>query len=273
MDKNTFDLLVNYLNTGVLTKELLSLGYDSKEKVEEALEPYKVKRAIIMAAGFGSRMVPITYSTPKPLVKVNGVRFIDTLLSHLVDIGIKDIIIVRGYLKEKFDELLEEYPFIKFIDNDLYNKENNISSAIKAVDYIDNTYICEADFFVTGNDVLTKYQYESNYIGTRVDETDDWCFDVDKDDVISNYRKGGKHCVQAFGISYWNKESGLKLQKYLKEMYLTPENKQKFWEMCIFEDYKDKFIVKCRYVKKDSIVEIDSFDELVELDPSYKNMK
>ena len=273
MDKKTFDLLVKFTDTGALDEELISLGYDSKQKIEEALEPYRVKRAIIMAAGFGSRMVPITYTTPKPLVRVNGVRFIDTLLSHLVSIGIKDIIIVRGYLKNKFDELLEEYPFIKFIDNDLYDKENNISSAIKAVDYIDNTYICEADFFITGNDVLTKYQYESNYIGTKVDSTDDWCFDVDQNDIISNYRKGGVNCVQAFGISYWNHQCGLTLQKYLKEMYKIEDNKQKFWEMCIFEDYKDKFSIKCRYVKKESIVEIDSFDELVELDASYENLK
>ena len=78
------------------------------ERGLEALEPYRVKRAVIMAAGFGSRMVPVTLDRPKPMVAVNGVRIIDTLLDALVSVGIKDITLVRGYKKEKFDEILEK---------------------------------------------------------------------------------------------------------------------------------------------------------------------
>ncbi len=61
----------------------------------EALEPYRVKKAVVLAAGFGSRMMPATAERPKPMVKVNGVRIIDTLLDALVAVGIKDITIVR----------------------------------------------------------------------------------------------------------------------------------------------------------------------------------
>lgn len=92
-----------------------------------ALEPYRVKKAVIMAAGFGSRMMPATQDRPKPLVTVNGKRIIDTLLDALVEIGIHDITIVRGYKKERFDEILEKYPFIKLVDNDIYDQTNNIS--------------------------------------------------------------------------------------------------------------------------------------------------
>ena len=97
----------------------------------DMLEPYRVKRAVIMAAGFGSRMVPVTLDRPKPMVKVNGVRIIDTLLDALVSVGIKDITLIRGYKKEKFDEITDKYPFIKFVDNDVYDKTNNISSAYR----------------------------------------------------------------------------------------------------------------------------------------------
>ena len=79
---------------------------------------YEAKRAIVLAAGFGSRMVPVTLQTPKPLVKVKGTRIIDTLLDSLLEAGIDDITIVRGYKKEAFDELLEKYPFLQFRDND-----------------------------------------------------------------------------------------------------------------------------------------------------------
>lgn len=277
MERELFELLKRLEKGNSISKDnlskLKSLGYADDNGITKegllALEPYRVKRAIIVAAGFGSRMVPITLTTPKPLVKVHGVRFIDTLINKLLKNGIKDIYVVRGYLKDKFDELLKEYPSIKFIDNDLYDKENNISSVIKAIDLVENTYLCEADFLVTGDDVIERYQYEINYLGTKVDETDDWCFVVDENNRAFNYRKGGKNCVQAFGISYWNKSGGQLLQKCLKEMYSNIKNRQEFWEMCIFDLYKEKFDIKCRYVSKDSIVEIDSYKELAEIDNSY----
>ena len=98
-----------------------------------ALEPYRVKRAIILAAGFGSRMLPATVDRPKPLVTVNGIRIIDTLLDALVSAGIEDITIVRGYCKEAFNALLDKYPFVKLVDNDQYDKTNNISSIMRVL--------------------------------------------------------------------------------------------------------------------------------------------
>ena len=88
-----------------------------------ALEPYRVKRAIILAAGFGSRMMPATADRPKPLVTVNGVRILETLLDALVAVGIRDITVVRGYRKECFDALLEKYPFLTLVDNDIYSNQ------------------------------------------------------------------------------------------------------------------------------------------------------
>lgn len=266
MTKERFDSLVESLNK----KDLSPI---EKEKIEKELEPYRVTRAIIMAAGFGSRMVPVTLKTPKPLVKVNGTRIIETLIDKILKAGIHDIYIIRGYLKNEFECLKKDYPFIKYIDNDDYNKENNISSAIKVVDLLSNTYFCEADFICSGDDIITKYQYESNYLGTMVDSTDDWCFDVDENLIVSNYRKGGEKCAQAFGISYWNKKDGALLADRLKKMYSDINNRQDFWEMCIFDKYKDDFQIKCRLCKKESIVEIDSFNELVQMDPSYKDYK
>lgn len=230
----------------------------------------KVERAIIMAAGFGSRMVPVTLTTPKPLVSVNGTRIIETLIERILKADIHEIYIIRGYLKEKFDVLLEKYPFIKFIDNDDYDKENNISSAIKVVDLLENAYLCEADFVCKGDDIIIPYQEKTNYLGTPVESTDDWCFDVDKYGFLYNYRKGGKNCYQAFGISYWSKEDAKLLKDRLTKMYSVEANKQEFWEMCIFKFYKDDFKIRIRECKKESIMEIDSFDELCSIDPSYK---
>ena len=74
------------------------------------------------------------------MVAVNGVRILDKLLDALVSVGFKDITLVRGYKKEKFDEILEKYPFINLIDNDIYDISYNISSALAALEHIDQCY-------------------------------------------------------------------------------------------------------------------------------------
>ena len=131
-----------------LTEGGLVKGNQITEAGIAALEPYRVKRAIFIAAGFGSRMVPITLNTPKPLVRVHGKRIIDSLLDACLDAGISEIYIVRGYLSEQFDQLLYKYPMIKFLENPLYNEANNISSALVARYLLSNAYVFEADLLV-----------------------------------------------------------------------------------------------------------------------------
>ena len=117
-------------------KELSDAGFVSDGIItaegRSALEPYRVRRAIFIAAGFGTRLVPITLNTPKPLVRVHGTRIIDGLLDACLALGIEEIYVVRGYLAEQFDQLLYKYPMIKFLENPLYNEANNISSALVA---------------------------------------------------------------------------------------------------------------------------------------------
>ena len=106
---------------------------------------HTIKRAIIMAAGFGSRMQPVTLTTPKPLVQINGVRMIDTVISGLHHNNIYEIYIVAGYLKEQFYELESQYPGVKIIDNPYYDTCNNISSLYVAREHIENAIILDGD--------------------------------------------------------------------------------------------------------------------------------
>ena len=100
-----------------------------------------VKRAIIMAAGTGSRMNPVTLDTPKPLVRVNGVRMIDTVIQALHANNINEIYIVVGYLKEQFEQLKADYPNITLIENPYYDTCNNISSLYVAREHIEDAII------------------------------------------------------------------------------------------------------------------------------------
>lgn len=237
----------------------------------DMLEPYRVKRAVIMAAGFGSRMVPVTLDRPKPMVKVNGVRIIDTLLDALVSVGIKDITLVRGYKKEKFDEITDKYPFIKFVDNDVYDKTNNISSAMAALEHIDECYLCEADLYISNPDIISKYQYSSNILGSFSIETDDWSYKLDNG-YITDYKKGNTFCFNYYGISYWNKDDSKKLRNDFKQVYEEEQDgKDYFWEFIPLVLRKERYNVEVRPCEKSDIMEIDNFYELVQLDPSYKD--
>ena len=242
------------------------------EKGYKLLEPYKVRKAIVIAAGFGSRMAPVTLDTPKPLVKVKGVRIIDTLLDSLLAVGIDNITIVVGYKKEQFQELLKKYPTLKFIENPIYNESNNISSMFYAKDIIDRCYICEADLIVSNPKVIKKYQYCSNYLGAHVQETDDWCF-FKKGGYIDKVAIGGEDCWHMIGISYWDEKDSIKLREDIVKVFNSRGGKEKYWDNVPLTVCKKDFKISIRECKKKDVTEIDNFSELVIIDPSYENYK
>jgi len=233
-----------------------------------ALEPYRVRRAVFLAAGFGSRMVPITINTPKPLIRVKGIRIIDTLLDAVHAAGIEEIIIVRGYLGEQFDLLKYKYPNIKFVENPLYNEANNISSVLCARDMLRNAYVIESDLLLYNQKLITKYQYVSNYLGAPAEHTDDWCFET-RNKVITRIKVGGQNCHHMFGISYWNQTDGAKLAEHIKQAYGMPEGKKLYWDEVALKYFIDDYKIEVRECTFDDIVEIDTFNELKTLDESY----
>lgn len=241
--------------------EITSQGYS-------ALEPYRVKRAIFIAAGFGSRLVPITFNTPKPLVRVHGKRIIDTLLDACLEAGINEIYIVRGYLSEQFDQLLYRYPMIKFLENPVYNEANNISSALVARYLLSNAYVFEADLLISNPKIIKKYHYTSDFLAIKKERTDDWCFEV-KNGVIVEQKVGGLNCWQMVGISYWNEEDGHKLSQDIPEVYATPGGKERYWEQVPLVYRKNNYAVEVVECFDEDIVEIDTFRELKAIDKTY----
>lgn len=253
-------------------KELTDLGYVENGSITDdglaVLEPYRVKRAVFIAAGFGSRLAPITFNTPKPLVRVKGVRIIDHLIDACLKAEINEIYIVRGYLAEQFDQLLYKYPMIKFLENPVYNEANNISSALVARHLLSNAYVFEADLLISNPDIIKKYHYTSDFLAIKKDRTDDWCFEV-KDGVIKEEKVGGENCWQMVGISYWNEADGEKLSDDIASVYASPGGKERYWEQVPLVYCKDKYAVEVRECFDEDIVEIDTFRELKEIDSTY----
>ena len=223
---------------------------------------------MFIAAGFGSRLVPITLNTPKPLVRVKGVRMIDTLLDAVLKAGIEEIYIVRGYLGEQFDQLLYKYPMIKFLENPAYNEANNISSALIARDLLQNAYVFEADLLISNPDIICKYHYTSDFLAIKKDRTDDWCFKV-KNGIIVEEKVGGLDCWQMVGVSYWNAEDGRKLYQDIPDVFATPGGKERYWEQVPLVYRKENYSVEVKECFDGDIVEIDTFRELKAIDKSY----
>lgn len=259
---------VNKVVAALAERELVADGRITPDGID-ALEPYRVKRAIFIAAGFGSRLVPITLNTPKPLVRVNGKRMIDTQLDAVLAAGIQEIYVVRGYLGEQFDQLLYKYPNIRFIENPMYNEANNISSAMCVRHLLRSAYVMEADLVLYNPKLITKYQYCSNYLGVPVESTDDWCFET-KNGVITKVMVGGTHCHHMFGISYWTEEDGAKLYEDIKTVYEMPGGKERYWDEVSLTYCKSHYQVEVRECTFDDIIEIDTFSDLKKIDRAYR---
>lgn len=255
-------------------EELTEVGLVSDGQITDtgliALEPYRAERAIFIAAGFGTRLMPITLNTPKPLVRVHGVRIIDRLIDACLAAGIDEIYIVRGYLAEQFDELLYKYPMIKFLENPAYSEANNIGSALVARHMLSNAYVFEADLLISNPAIITKYHYTSDFLAIKKERSDDWCFKV-KEGVIIEEKVGGEgdDIWQMVGISYWNRADGSRLSQDIADVYSSPKGKERYWEQVPLEYRKEHYQVEVRECCDEDIVEIDTFEELKSIDKAY----
>ena len=272
---NITNLSLGTVNNNILylkNEKMIDNNYNITDYGLKILEPYKVKRAIFLAAGFGSRLVPITLDTPKPLVEVNGKRMIETLLDAVIKVGIEEIVIVTGYLSDKFEILKKKYPNIKFVYNKNYNEANNISSAYVVKDLFQNAYVLESDLILYNQDLIRKYEYFSNFVGKKVEQTDDWCFDV-KNNIIVKQKIGGTNCFQMYGICFLNNYDGKELGNDIATVYNMPGGKEKYWEQVMLDVFKDKYKIHVRNCQEGDIIEIDTFNELKLIDNTYEDNK
>ncbi|WP_044935255.1 sugar phosphate nucleotidyltransferase [Pseudobutyrivibrio sp. LB2011] len=230
----------------------------------------KVERAIIMAAGLGNRMRPITDEIPKPLVKVNGTRMIDTVIDGLMKNGINDITIVVGYKKECFEALKDKYPDINLVENRYYDQYNNISSLYSVRDKLDRAcIILDGDQLIYNDKILAPEFDLSGYSGAWVEnDTDEWLMQ-EKDGVVTECsRTGGSKGWQLYSISRWTKDDALKLKKFV-QLEFENDNRQIYWDdVPMFCHFKE-FTLGINPISKEDLVEIDSFQDLVKLDNTY----
>ena len=233
----------------------------------------RANKAIIMAAGVGKRLRPVTYDIPKPLVKVNGTRIIDTIIDALISNGIDDIYIVVGYMKERFCVLKEKYKSIKFVENSDYDKHNNISSLYAAKDYLGSCIIIDGDQIINNASILSPCFERSGYCSAPAHGyTNEWLQTLDEDGIVTSCCKtGGDTGWQLYGISFWGNEDGRTLRDLLGKEFEDEKNTDVYWDDIAIFLHPDKFKLGIREINRGDIIEIDDFKDLVKIDNSYKD--
>ena len=230
--------------------------------------------AILMAAGLGSRMRPLTDTTAKPLVQVNGVPLIETVIAALRKRGVGEIYVVTGYKAEQFKSLAVTDGDIHFVHNPEYATKNNINSVAVVADKMKDSdcFICEADLFVANESVLCRDLSQSGYFGKMVEgRSVDWVFDTDETGRITRIGKGGSDCFNMVGISYFKKADSAKIAAAVLEAVKKIENAQLFWDEVVDQ------LVKCgdlnlvvHEVSAEDIIECDTVADLNALEARLK---
>ena len=233
---------------------------------------FTVKRAIIMAAGRGSRMRELTETTPKPMLKVNGKRMIDSCIEGLLANGIKDIIIVVGYLKERFQEIADEYPQVRLVENPYYATTNNISSIYVVRDLLEEAMIIEGDQFFLDSKVFFKEFEHSGYNVFWSDvPSPEWVVETDEDHkILSCSDHGADKGYVMYGISRWTPEDGRKLRKWLEYEFDEKQNRDGYWDLIPVYTHSEDFELYAFVTEGKSHAELDSVEEIAKWDKSYE---
>lgn len=262
----------NKLFQALLEERLLlkkSNNYVLTEEAYRLLDTYRVDNAIVMAAGFGSRFVPLTYETPKGLLEVFGERMIECQIKQLLEASITDITIVVGYLKEKFEYLIDKYG-VKLVYNEEYDTKNNLATLYHVRHLLKNTYILSSDNFMTKN-LYNKYEFESWYCAVKSEgETGEWCLFTDKKERITNIEIGGSNAWHMYGPVFFNKEFSDKLVPLLEQAYHQPGTEDFYWEH-ILKDNLDELKMSINRQEPGVVYEFESLEELRDFDTSYRD--
>lgn len=258
MTSNRFDTLLQRYKTNKITEEEL-----------KELEPYSADNAIIMAAGFGLRSLPLSRTVPKGLYVVKGEVLIERQIRQILEAGIKEIIVVVGYLKEKFYYLKEKYGVI-IIENDDYYRYNNISSLYAARDYIKRSYICCSDNYFNRN-VFEPFVYDSYYSCLYTEGyANEHCVIETDGEYIKKIRKGASNAWYTIGEAFFSKEFSKKFLKFLQEEYEDVSVRKMIWDDFHIRHINDLPLRLYKY-DHDTVQEFDTVEDIVSFDSGFQS--
>ena len=253
-------------------KELISEGYLDEEirPTEKALREAKEKapkNAIILAAGFGMRMVPINTETPKGLLEIKGERLIECTIRQLHEVGITEIYIVVGFMKEQYEYLIDEYGVDLIVAPD-YASKNNLHSLKTAADHLSNSYIIPCDIWCEKNPYSRNELYSWYMVSDLVDDDSTVRVNRKQELVVQKEQAGGNAMI---GICYLLETEAEIVRERLEELGRDSRYDGAFWEETLYR--KDRMIVTARVVHAADAVEINTYEQLREIDSDSSQLQ
>ena len=253
-------------------KELISEGYLDEEirPTEKALREAKEKapkNAIILAAGFGMRMVPINTETPKGLLEIKGERLIECTIRQLHEVGITEIYIVVGFMKEQYEYLIDEYGVDLIVAPD-YTSKNNLHSLKTAADHLSNSYIIPCDIWCEKNPYSRNELYSWYMVSDLVDDDSTVRVNRKQELVVQKEQAGGNAMI---GICYLLETEAEIVRERLEELGRDSRYDGAFWEETLYR--KDRMIVTARVVHAADAVEINTYEQLREIDSDSSQLQ
>ena len=253
-------------------KELISEGYLDEEirPTEKALREAKEKapkNAIILAAGFGMRMVPINTETPKGLLEIKGERLIECTIRQLHEVGITEIYVVVGFMKEQYEYLIDEYGVELIVAPD-YASKNNLHSLKTAADHLSNSYIIPCDIWCEKNPYSRNELYSWYMVSDLVDDDSTVRVNRKQELVVQKEQAGGNAMI---GICYLLEAEAAIVRERLEELGRDSRYDGAFWEETLYR--KDRMIVTARVVHAADAVEINTYEQLREIDSDSSQLQ
>ena len=253
-------------------KELISEGYLDEEirPTEKALHEAKEKapkNAIILAAGFGMRMVPINTETPKGLLEIKGERLIERTIRQLHEVGITEIYVVVGFMKEQYEYLIDEYGVDLIVAPD-YASKNNLHSLKMAAAHLSNSYIIPCDIWCEKNPYSRNELYSWYMVSDMVDDDSTVRVNRKQELVVQKEQAGGNAMV---GICYLLEAEAAVVRERLEELGRDSRYDGAFWEETLYQ--KDRMIVTARVVHAADAVEINTYEQLREIDSDSSQLQ
>ena len=225
-----------------------------------------VDNAIILAAGFGSRFVPLTYDKPKGLLEVHGKPMLEHQIEQLVEAGITEIVIVVGYMKEAFEYLVDAYG-VELVVNPDYATKNNLASLHCAAPYLKNSYVLVADNLIE-HSIFNAYETDSWFSCLRFDgSTDEWCVEVDGTGRITDIEIGGTDSLAIVGPAFFTEEFSERFKKLMEAYAGRPDADGFYWEQ-ILKDHIDELVMYAND-QTGNVHEFECLEELRAFDVSY----
>lgn len=265
--KTNFSLgTVNASINQLISRGFIDDNHHLTSKAINFIDENKPKRAIILAAGFGMRMVPINTETPKALLQIKNETIIERLIKQLKETSIDEIYVVVGFMKEQFEFLIDTYD-VKLIVNTKYNIKNNLYSLYLASDHLENSYIIPADIWCENNPFSANECY-SWYLFSKETNQNTNIHINRKYEIIRNNKTGGN---QMIGICYLTKQDAQLLKNKLCALANDLNFTNSFWEEALYE--KNKMIINALIAHDNNIIEINTYEQLREIDKNSNNLQ